>query len=273
MKFWIIYNDMSQSHVYYEIVNIIAEGIKYHNHIYDLIPITKVIHFNCDISLISTIIPDYVWFWDKNWSLAYKLEQLGLKCINSPKNSLICENKFFTFKKLDEFNELIPNTHFYYDYKAIEHANFHSKFPIVLKSSYSELGNNVFIIKNYSDIDRLIVSKKLCNFMLQEYLDYLPSVEVKIITTQYRVISCYKREKIAGNYAITPYTPSDNDVKIALRCCNTIGLKFVGVDLMYKGEFFPVVCDLNTQSNFYMSYKILGFNPVIKIIEELEQNF
>lgn len=268
MKFWIIYNDSSQSQIYYEIVNTIVKGIEHYNYIYDLIPVSKLIKFNCNISLISNFIPDYIWFWDRNWKLAYKLEKLGLKCVNSPKNSLICENKFFTFKKLNNFKNLIPKTDFYYNSKLFK-RNLYKKFPIILKLSYSELGKNVFTINNYFDIEELIVNKKLKNFMLQEYINYLPNVEVKIIATQTKIISCYKREKFSNQYFITPYIPSDYETEIAIRCCKIIGLTFVGIDLMYKDKFSPVICDLNTQSNFYTVYKELGLNPVTKIINEL----
>lgn len=268
MKFWIIYNDGSHSKIYYEIVNTIVKGIEYYNYIYDLIPVSKLTECNCDIPLISNINPDYIWFWDRNWKLAYKLEKLGLKCINSPKRSLICENKFFTFKKLNDFDGLIPKTDFYKNFKLFD-PNSYGKFPIILKLSYSELGKNVFTINNYSDIRKLIVNKRLKNFMLQEYINYLPNVEVKIITTQTKIISCYKREKISDQYVITPYIPSDYEIEIALRCCKIVGLTFVGIDLMYKDKFSPVICDINTQSNFYTVYEELGFNPVTKIIAEL----
>ena len=127
----------------------------------------------------------------------------------------------------------------------------------------------MFTINNYFDIEELIVNKKLKNFMLQEYINYLPNVEVKIIATQTKIISCYKREKFSNQYFITPYIPSDYETEIAIRCCKIIGLTFVGIDLMYKDKFSPVICDLNTQSNFYTVYKELGLNPVTKIINEL----
>lgn len=270
-KWWIVYNDASPFQEYFQIVDFISKTFSLENIPYLKVP-ASILKNNLKHFLMSApIIPDCVLFWDKSWEIAKYLTTLGISVYNPPDSALICENKFETYKLLQNHG-LIPQTFLATIKEAQSSENSiiaELGFPMVAKLEKSVLGNNVFIIKNIAELKCFLHSKRPNErIAFQKYLSFMPNIEIKILSTKTKVLSSFKRTlQSNGTYSCEPYLLSTMEEKMSKQCCNILGLTFAGIDMLFTDSNHTLISDVNTQPNLLNIFKILGINAINEILQ------
>src|SRR5699024_2517375 len=108
---------------------------------------------------------DYIIFTDKDIYLAHQLEALGIRLFNSGVSVDISDDKIKTYQKLMKSNLPIPETliapknfikPIESNRKFIAQAIEHFGFPFIIKEAYGSFGEQVYLIKNNTDIEKAL---------------------------------------------------------------------------------------------------------------------
>lgn len=65
------------------------------------------------------------------------------------------------------------------------------------------------------------------------------------------------------------YTPNDAQIELAVKVCDTLGLDFAGVDILFGENEEPVFCEVNSNAHFKNIYDCTGVNVAEYIIRHI----
>lgn len=271
-KWWFVYSDTSRYLEYFQIVDFIFLTFKNIGIQCMKIPASTLITNYEDTLSSASFLPDNVLFWDKNWHVASKLQKVGIHVYNNA-NSAIVEDKIATYEALNDYG-IIPKTLIYSVGKAkrnLEKIIEIIKFPILAKLSESVHGSNVFRLENESMLVNFLNNyEEQVIIAFQEALTFSPKVEVKVCSTQNQILSSYKRYSLNnGTLKSEDHTLTEKEAEMCKYVCGILDLEIGGIDIMYRDENTPLICDVNTQPNVLNIFKIIGINVIEKFIYSL----
>ena len=76
------------------------------------------------------------------------------------------------------------------------------------------------------------------------------------------------RANIGSGGHARPYTPSEEEAALAVRCCRLLGLDFAGVDLLH-GPDGPLVCEVNSNAFMAAVTACTGVDVAGRIVEHV----
>lgn len=273
VKWWLVYNDSSLYSEYFQIIDFIFLTLKNLGVQCIKIPASTLMTNYKETLSRELFLADMVLFWDKNWQIASALQEHGMRVYNNA-SSAIVEDKIATYEVLRDYG-IIPKTLIYSVGEAKRNLGKIIKlieFPILAKLSKSVHGSNVFLLEN----ETMLISF-LNNYdehiiiALQEILTFSQKAEVKICSTKNQVLSSYKRYYLVdGTLKYEPYSLTEKENEMCKQVCQILDLEIAGIDIMYRDENEPLVCDVNTQPNVLNIFKILGINVIEKFINSFD---
>ena len=236
----------------------------------------------CDI--MNNALPNYdaVLFYDKDILLAKKLENLGLKVFNSSKAIEICDSKAKTQMYLEKDNLPTPKTivlplTFFYDIKY--YVNFVDcliediGLPIIAKEWYGSWGEQVYLLNSKKEIINLIEQKKGKELLFQEYIKECAGKDIRINIVNGNVVASMKRynsndfrANISNGGSMEKYSPTKDEVNLALKAAKSVGCDFCGVDIL-QSDKGPLVCEVNSNAHLINIYKCTKVNVGKLILE------
>jgi ribosomal protein S6--L-glutamate ligase/gamma-F420-2:alpha-L-glutamate ligase len=74
------------------------------------------------------------------------------------------------------------------------------------------------------------------------------------------------RANVSNGGMMTTYTPTTEEINIAKKACDAIGLDFAGVDILF-GNNGPLICEINSNAHMKSFYDATGIDVVKKIFE------
>lgn len=271
-KWWFVYNDSSLYLEYFQIVDFIFSTFKNLGIQCMKIPASTLLTNYEDTLANASFLPDNVLFWDKNWQVASKLQKDGMHVYNNADSSIV-EDKIATYEALSGYG-IIPKTLIYSvgDAKRnLEKIIKLIEFPILAKLSESVHGSNVFRLENKSMLVSLLNNyDEHVIIAFQETLTFSQKVEVKICSNKSQVLSSYKRYSLNdGTLKCEEYALTEKEAEMCKHVCRVLDLDIGGIDIMYRDENTPLVCDVNTQPNVLNIFKVLGINVIENFISSL----
>ena len=63
------------------------------------------------------------------------------------------------------------------------------------------------------------------------------------------------------------YEPTDQEKEIALKACKKLGLDFAGVDIIWKENGEPLLCEINSNAHFKNIFDCTGVDASDAIID------
>lgn len=275
----------------YLIVNGFLIGNKY-NEIYDLITTSfKNRGVEIDVVLADKITsvsdfkvkPDFVMFWDKDFYLASKLESEGVRLFNSAKAMLYCDNKILTYKILEKEGLSIPKTIVapktfenvgYPDLSFVDRAGKKLGYPMIIKEAHGSFGMQVYLVENASSAKDLASKLSPKDFIFQEFIKSSKGRDVRVNVVGESVVSAIFRSNendFRSNVTLggskRGYEPDENMKSVCIRAVKALGLDFAGVDVMFKENGQPIICEVNSNPHFKSSLEATGINLADKIAE------
>src|SRR5690625_4036030 len=204
-------------------------------------------------------LPDYVVCTDKDIYLAKQLELLGVPVFNSASTIEISDDKIKTYQVLAQKNISIPKTviapktfglNVAFDENYFKFITEHFDFPLIVKEAFGSFGEQVYLIKNETELRtkiNLITGKP---FVIQEFIEssYGKDLRVQVVgdevvTTMMRTSKDDFRANVTSGGTMQFYTPNAYEKKIAVQAAKAIQADFAGVDLLFGNDGQPIVCE------------------------------
>ncbi|MCR5207434.1 MAG: RimK family alpha-L-glutamate ligase [Eubacterium sp.] len=260
-------------------VNAYLKGEKFdnlHNHIIkaaESMDITLKIKNNEELWFFNEK-PDFVLFWDKDVNLAQHLENRGIPVFNSARSIALCDDKAKTYLTLEGAvaqpeTIIAPFSFFKTDYtgfvrKAVEKLGL----PLVFKECFGSFGEQVFLCNTVEEILSHITDRP---FLLQQYIEggnedvRLEIVGGKCVAAMKRKNERDFRSNITNGGVATPYTPTNDEFKLAVKACAVLGLDFGGVDILDH----KLVCEVNSNAHIINLMNATGIDAAPLILRQI----
>lgn len=232
--------------------------------------------------------PAFVLFWEKDIRLAKALEGMGLKLFNSAKAIELCDDKALTHLTLARAGIKMPKTIIapmtyenvgYTNYDFLEEIGRALSFPLVVKECFGSFGQQVYLCHNPAEFIKKVKKLGSRPMLFQEFIKAsfgkdirLQVVGKQVVATMYRYAENGDfRANITNGGKMKPYTPTQSQVDLALKCCEVIGLDFAGVDLLFDEQENPIVCEVNSNAHFKNIFECTGVNTADFIMDYILQ--
>ena len=153
-------------------------------------------------------------------------------------------------------------------------------FPVVGKARTGSQGRNVRLIEDEKQMREFVTMalEVAPNFLLQEVI--LPmGADIRFFVVGEKVAAAMRRYAPEGdfrsNYSLSkradPYTPSAEEVALAVKVVQLYDANFAGVDVMYAGKT-PYVLELNKMPGLHIEH-VTGINVARQIVEFYENQY
>jgi len=230
--------------------------------------------------------PDLVLFWDKDVYLAKRLEGLGIRLFNSAASVEICDNKILTALTL-QGNVKTPKT--VIAPKTFEGVGYTKKdflkkaieilsLPMVIKEAYGSFGQQVYLAKTLSEAEAIVDKLGHKEFLLQEFVKTSEGRDVRVNVVGGKVVSSMLRynendfrSNITNGGSMKKYDISPAWANAAVKACETIGLDFAGVDVMFGENDEPMICEVNSNPHFKSSFECNGVDMSMCIMSYVKE--
>lgn len=220
-------------------------------------------------------LPDFVHMADKDLHLARHLEHLGIRLFNKASAIEICDNKCLMHQKLHEKKIPVPETvtapmiYSGMSLKKTDHLNLIEKklgLPLIIKEAFGSFGRQVYWVETKDELYE--TARKLAGI---EHLYQKPvfssiGKDLRLNVIGGEVVAAMKRSSksdfranVTAGGKTEPYTPSGEEIKLAIAAAKATGTEFAGVDLL-QGNEGPVVCEVNSNPHLRSIYECTGID-------------
>ncbi len=285
MRGWLVVNGFLQSNKFSELYAYLknaaaGEGI-------ELSVKTSTELFSAlDEELFGGEKPDFVLFWDKDYTLAKRLEQAGIALFNSAEAVRICDDKALTAVAL-QGKVRMPKTMIapktfegigYNDGDFLEAAIEALGFPMVVKEACGSFGKQVYLVNSEAELKDLVSGFGYKPFLLQEFVATSKGRDVRVNVVGDRVFCAILRENaddfrsnITGGGKGTAYAPTKAQEQLAVAACRAIGLDFAGVDILFGKDGEAVLCEVNSNPHFKSTFDCTGKDMSVAILRYVKE--
>ena len=223
---------------------------------------------------------DFVIFWDKDIRAAMLLEQMGFRVFNSANSIGICDDKSLTYLSLRQTEIKMPKTFIgplNYGikddkYRVLDAAEKELGYPIVIKENCGSFGQQVYLAEDRGQATEIINGIN-GGYVIQEFIKTSKGRDIRLQMVKDRCIAAMLRSNdsdfranITGGGVACNYEPDEEQLKMAAKVMECIGLDFAGVDIMFGENGEPVFCEVNSNAHFKNIYDCTGVNAADEII-------
>ncbi len=233
----------------------------------------------------ANLLPDFVLFLDKDIRLASQLEQMGMRLFNRSQVIDICDDKSRTFQALAGHGIKMPKTMIAplifrtceeTSNEYIEALEDELAYPIVIKESYGSFGEQVYLVKNRTEL--INKRKKLIHIphIYQEFISSSSGRDVRINIVGKRIAASMLRRSetdfranVTNGGSMENYEPSEAFKQLALRACTAVGADFAGVDMLFGKDEEPILCEINSNAHIKNIQLCTGVNVAEHILKHI----
>lgn len=232
---------------------------------------------NLQLATEKTVNADFVLFWDKDISLAKRLEKMGLPVFNSSDSIAKCDDKARTYIELEGVipqpeTLIAPKCYFKSDMTDfVDRAVEILGLPLVFKECFGSFGAQVHLCNSKEEILSHITEKP---FILQKFIKEstgrdkrLEIVDGKCVSAVFRENKNDFRSNVTNGGKMTVCTPDEKEIKTAVIACEKLGLTFGGVDILENGD----VCEVNSNAHIINIMNTSGVDIAPFIFEAIEK--
>lgn len=230
---------------------------------------------------------DFILFWDKDIRLAYYLEQLGYPVFNSAKAIELCDDKVLMHLQLMNTKFKMPKTLIapktfdnigYTNYHFLEGICEQLCFPIIIKESFGSFGKQVYLANNKEQLFEQVRQIGAKPMLFQEFIKTSKSRDVRLQVVGGEVVAAMYRYNLSGDFranltigaSMQAYQPTKEQIELAIKSCECVGLDFGGVDLLFGEGDEPLLCEINSNAHFKNIYDCTGVNVADYILSYIK---
>ena len=210
------------------------------------------------------------------------LEAEGFKVFNSADAIEACDDKSLTFIKLKDTDIPMPVTFNaplcfepkYPDYTFLLQMENKIGYPMIIKKNEGSFGKEVFLAKDFNEAAGIVESLGPNSFLIQEYIEASKGKSARLQVVGDKVITAMKltneedfKSNVTGGGNMEKYEPTDEEKEIALKACKKLRLDFAGVDIIWKENGEPLLCEINSNAHFKNIFDCTGVDAADAIIK------
>lgn len=229
---------------------------------------------------------DFIIFYDKDIRLAQALTMCGKRLFNSAAAIEACDDKALTHLKLSASAIPQPKTILcpktfpvagYTHFEFLEYAGDILGYPMVIKERLGSLGEQVYLAHNRIEAENILKSIGGREALLQEYVTGGEDLRINVVGGRYlaamkRISDGDFRANISrGGGRAERANPTESEIDLALKSCEALGLDFAGVDILWRRDGSPVVCEVNSNAHTNGFYACTGINVAEYIIRHIKE--
>src|SRR5690625_513737 len=230
---------------------------------------------------------DYIIFTDKDIYLAHQLVALGIRLFIIALSTDISDDKIKTYQKLMKSNLPIPETligpinfikPIESNRKFITQSIEHFGFPFIIKEAYGSFGEQVYLIKNNTDIEKALSKINDRPFMCQSFIDSSFGTDIRVQVVGNEVVTAMKRTSINDFRAnvttggkMQNYLPSNYEKHLAIEATKSLGLDFAGVDLLFGKNSERIICEVNSNAHIRNLLNCTGINVADYMLDYIDR--
>ncbi|MBQ2661345.1 MAG: RimK family alpha-L-glutamate ligase [Clostridia bacterium] len=232
---------------------------------------------------------DFVLFWDKDVKCAKQLENAHFNLYNCSRGIELCDDKALTHIELSKHDIPMPRTIIapmtyanigYIDTDFIDTVIEELGLPLVIKECCGSFGQQVYLAKSRDELIATITQKAGTALIFQEFVETSIARDIRLYVVGGKVIASILRENMSGDFRanvangakVSPYNPTDEEKKLAIKACDKLSLAFGGVDLLFGKDGTPLLCEVNSNAHFKGLYECTGVNAAEKITEFIKED-
>ena len=228
---------------------------------------------------------DFAIFLDKDITLATALEKSGMRLFNPAESIRVCDDKSLTHLALAGQGIPMPKTIIapktfenigFTDLSFLQKSAEIIGFPIIVKECFGSFGMQVYMAKNLADLEQIVAKISPRPFIMQEFIKSSSGRDVRLNVVGGKVVASMLRTSktdFRANYSIggdvAPYTPTNEQIALAIRCCELLSLDFAGVDVLFGDGGEPILCEINSNAHILGVLKSTGVNVAEHIIRHI----
>ena len=229
---------------------------------------------------------DFYLFWDKDVRLAMQLEMLGKRVFNPAKSIALCDDKTLTHLALAKAHLPMPKTILcpmtfpalgYPNTEFLSRVESALSYPMVVKEGCGSFGQQVYLAKSRDDILPILKKAAGTPLLFQEYIRESSGQDLRLYMVGGKCAAAMRRVNDTdfraniqiGGHAEN-YTPTEEEVDLAARACEALGLDFAGVDLL-KSKKGPLICEVNSNAHFTALSALTGVDVAEKIFKHIRE--
>lgn len=230
---------------------------------------------------------DFVLFWDKDVRLAKHLEQIGYPVFNSSKAIEVCDDKSLTHLTLMNESIKMPRTIIapktfdnigYTNLDFAKEAGERLGYPLVVKECFGSFGQQVYLVNDLEELENKIKALGTRPILLQEFISSSFGRDVRIQVVGSKVVASMYRHSDNGDFRanlsiggkMKKYSPTKEQSRLAITCCEIIGLDFAGVDILFGQDDEAIICEVNSNAHFKNIFDCTGINVADEIISYIK---
>ena len=229
---------------------------------------------------------DFVIFYDKDLRLAQALSATGKRLFNTASAIEACDDKSLTHILLSRAGIPQPKTLLcpktfaavgYTDLTFLESAEKELGYPMIIKERYGSLGEQVYLAADRDSAERILRSLNGAEALLQECVTVGRDLRINIVGGRYlgameRSSDSDFRANIArGGHSRRAEATAD-EIALALKSCEALGLDFAGVDILWRNDGTPVVCEVNSNAHTNGFFECTGINVAEHIMRHIKES-
>ena len=180
------------------------------------------------------------------------LEDMGVMVINPARSIEKAVDKYYTSALLEDAGIITPRTIVTESFSEAMKGFNELGGDIVVKPLFGSLGMGITRVTSEDIAYRVFRALEMTKsvYYLQEFIAH-GGRDVRVFTIGDQVVASMKRvsddwkTNISNGGKATPYTPSDEIVKMSLKASEKLGLVYTGVDII-ETEDKPYVIELNS---------------------------
>jgi ribosomal protein S6--L-glutamate ligase/gamma-F420-2:alpha-L-glutamate ligase len=230
----------------------------------------------------SYALPDFVIFMDKDIHLAEYLELMDIPVFNSSETIEICDNKIRTHLVLAKADLPAPKTFFSpFIFNGMTHKNkdffrvvsAELGYPLVVKEARGSFGYQVTLMQNLPEFLQKVEELGHTPFLMQEFVSTSSGRDIRLNVVGENVVAAMLRESqndfranASQGGKLSPYSPTQTEIDLAIAAAKAVGADFAGVDLLF-GETGPLICEVNSNAHLLNIYHTTGINVADSMIK------
>ena len=225
--------------------------------------------------------------WDKDIRLGQLLEAGGMPVFNSAAAIADCDDKTLTYLRLRDRDIPMPRTLLcpqtfpgcgYGEAAFVDEYAETLSCPFVVKEGCGSFGQQVYLAHSADEARDILKKAGAVPVLFQKFIRESAGRDIRLymvggdcVAAMERVnLSGDFRANIAGGGTARRYTPSPEEISLAARACEHLGLSFAGVDLLHADEG-ALLCEVNSNAHFSALAALTGADPAAAILSYIRR--
>lgn len=234
-------------------------------------------------------LPDLALIMDKDVAMTAQLEALGVRCVNSARAIVYCDNKAYTHARLTAAGVPHPRTLVApLTFRPLEAAEWEASafvtaverefgFPAVAKRAVGSWGSGVFLVHSRAELVKMLVAAAGAPVIVEEFISSSSGRDARIYLVGDVPVAAMRRfgaegdfrANITGGGRAEAWEPPAEYVDVARQAMSAVGLEIGSVDFLEASN--PMVGEVNSNAQFVTLAETTGVDVAAHVIAYLEE--